>query len=88
MKWGKKMFAVHLMALQKPANLKKKNQCVILMSLYQGNLKKESVVAAKLLYLTEFFIVTPRLPSNFVKHELPFLRGHKSRTHIGYRAET
>ena len=54
----------------------------------QGNLKWESIVAAILpSHMEDFFAANPGfLPSNFVKHELPFLRGLKSRRHIGYLA--
>ena len=37
-----------------------------------------------LLYLWNFLYLSP--PSNFVWHELPYLRGLKSRTHVGYCA--
>ena len=38
----------------------------------------------QLLYLWIFLWLSP--PNNFVKPELPFPQGLKSRTHIGYRA--
>ena len=56
----------------------------------QGNLKGEYVVAAilpscmeaSLFYLRIFSSLSP--PNNFVKRELPFSSGLKSRTQIGY----
>ena len=41
--------------------------------------------AGELLYLRIILWLNP--PNNFAKRELPFPRGLKSRTHIGYRAE-
>ena len=63
------------------------------MSFIQGHLKGESVVVAILLsrmevsYCTSGFFSELSPPNNFVKRELPFPRGLKSRTNIGYRAE-
>ena len=58
----------------------------------QGNFKGESVVMAILpssmeaSYCTSgfFFFLKLSLPSNFVKRVLPFSRGLKSCTHLGY----
>ena len=54
----------------------------------QGNLKGESVVAAILPSRMEVSYCTSGFfrQTNFAKRELPFPRGFKSRTHIGYRA--